>query len=313
MITIKKYQDADLEKVLDVIRRSDSTDRTRDTWVKNNMTAVLAVDEEKCIGIIPFEKRSIVLVGGETFDVLWVSAAHVDPDYRSQGIGSQLDQAIGSFFSLKFKAIFVCRQDEGSAAFRWYRKNGYNILTKIISLKKKVTKQNIDFDYLINDTFEKVLLDESKIFDCFQKNIGLWGGFPIRDQKFWSKKIQFHYYQSSYRYVVIAIKGEDGFESYAFLGKTCMKDNISRIDILEIIFSPDLKSKRKLYLAVMDYASKQNAEEVRLQLAERDSELDYVKSFGFEQRWETNLIGKIIDQNFSLSEVKWRFFQIDYI
>ncbi|MCK4882216.1 MAG: hypothetical protein KAS92_04255, partial [Candidatus Omnitrophica bacterium] len=59
-IKVRAFQPDDLDSVLELIRVSDATDRTEETWNKNNMTAMLAFDQEQLIGLIPFEKRKVV-------------------------------------------------------------------------------------------------------------------------------------------------------------------------------------------------------------------------------------------------------------
>ena len=97
-ITIKRYHDSNLDDVLSLIERSGFTTRDSKTWSANNMSAVLAYESNKLIGAIPFERLYISLGSNASKAALWISAAYVDPDYRSQGIGSLLDQAIEKYF-----------------------------------------------------------------------------------------------------------------------------------------------------------------------------------------------------------------------
>jgi len=126
-IEIRAFKQEDLSAVLDLIRVSDSTDRTEGTWIKNNMTAVLAFDQERLIGLIPFEKRKVVLCKDKRLNALWASGVHVEPEYRGKGIGSMMDRDIEKYFHPEFEAILVCREDETSRAYRWYEQLGYQL------------------------------------------------------------------------------------------------------------------------------------------------------------------------------------------
>ena len=104
------------------------------------MTAVLAFRDEELIGAIPFEQHKIKKSENTDIQALWVSAAYIKPSYRSIGIGSSMDAMIKKLCSDK-KYVLVMRHDEGSPAFKWYKKNGYSVLNEIISLK--ISEKNI--------------------------------------------------------------------------------------------------------------------------------------------------------------------------
>lgn len=314
MIIARPFQKNDLDDALRLIRGSDSTDRTQETWLENNMTAMLAFDDQRLIGIIPFESKIIVLGPGQEIPALWVSAAHVEPEYRSQGIGSRLDHGIREYFHSRYKAVFVVREDPASAAYRWYQKLNYHHLINIISLKKDVGPvANVTSDYVLLETPQEFEEWGPRLKDCFQGNIGQAGGFPVRDNKFWARKSKFHYYRESYRYKILAKTHKDIVEGYAFLGQTNLRDGVERFDIFEWFVPQEKQAGNDLYHLMMDYAGRLNLKELRVQCAEKDPLLDWVKNLGFTQRWQTNLLGKYIDSDKKFPEIDWRFFHIDYI
>lgn len=315
MITVRAYNDQDLDAVLALVRRSDSTDRTNETWVGNDMTAMLALEDGRLIGIIPFEKRRIVLDGQTKINALWVSAAHVEPDYRSQGIGTRLDNAIKDEFFPEFQAVFVIREDAQSAAYRWYKKLGYQHLSNIFSLKLDIVPAKNNVAFALLETLQEFKNYGVKLKRCFDAHIGSCGGYPDRDEQFWGKKIDVHYYREYYKYKIVAIEGKKGneVEAYAFLGQTSMRDGIDRFDILEIIVPEDEKIGTDLLNAVLSYARQMHCRELRIQLAEHDPLVGWFKGLGFVVRWQTNLLGKYIDSGKPFQNVNWKFFQIDYI
>lgn len=314
-LMIRPYNDRDLDAVLDLIKRSDSTDRSKETWIGNDMTAMLAFEDARLVGIIPFERRRIVLDAKTRINALWVSAAHVEPDCRSQGIGTRLDNAIKDTFSSEFEVVFVIREDEQSAAYRWYKKLGYHHLSNIVSLKLDVVPARKSVEFTILKTKKEFKDYGPKLKHCFDVHIGPCGGYPERDEQFWKWKIDAHYYKEHYGYKIIVIEGEQDatVKAYAFLGKTNLRDGVDRFDILEIIVPEDEKIRSDLVNAVLVYAHQMQCRELRIQLAEQDPLVGWFKSFGFTMRWKTNLLGKCIRSDKQLPKINWKFFHIDYI
>ena len=311
-IVIRKYTSDDLSEVLALIGKSDSTNRTKETWVGNDMTAILAFEGEKLIGIIPFEKRKIVLHRNTEINALWVSAAHIEPAYRRQGIGTRLDDAIGKEFSPEFKAVFVIREDQLSDAYRWYVKLGYQHLAEIISLKLNVAPMEKHTVFTLIESVEKIKKYGPKLKKCFNDCVGDFGGYPKRDELFWAKKFETHYYKDHYKYCMIIIEVEE-VQAYALIGRTNLRDDIDRLDILELIVPGDDEIRKDLFKAILNYGDQIKCKEVRIQLTDQDPLVHWCKGLGFAIRWQTHLLGKYIDSDNPLTGVKWKFFHIDYI
>ena len=253
MLEIRPFEDKYLDNVLSLLDRSISTNRSIKTWTLNDMTAILAFDREKLIGVIPFEKRKISFGGDKTSNVLWVSAAHVESEYRSGGIGTAMDKKIKEYFYPENKAVLVCRGDENSAAYKWYKKIGYQDLLPVISFKKEVEKPQKESRYELWQSKEDIIVYENQIYDCFIKNNVSYRGFPQRYKTFWSDKLNSHYYKEYYKYCIVALVVREHLLAYAFLGKTAFKDNIDRIDILEFIMPDSIEVQDNLFNAIMHF------------------------------------------------------------
>lgn len=303
MIDIRLFNNSDLNKVLKLIESSDSTNRSPETWNGNRMTAVLAFDKQKLIGAIPFEPRSLSFNAKDFVNVLWVSGAHVEPQQRNQGIGSAMDIKIKEYFYPEFKAVFVFRQDENSPAYRWYKKIGYHDLLSVISLRKSVEPVTSKIKYTVLRTQDEIKQWGSRIYGCFTRYSSGYGGFPLRDAKFWSDKLTKHYYKDFYSYSMVLFAGKNTVTAYAFIGKTDMKDGIRRLDILEMSVPPDNKARNSLYKAIMDFAAKEDVNEVRIQVSPQDHILSWLESLGFSYRWKTNMMGKLLDPVGYFSEI----------
>lgn len=310
------YDGSYLDQALGLIASSDSTNRTKESWLGLEMSAMLAFRQSEAVGIIPFEKRNFLL-GNQSLKVLWISGAHVNPEYRRQGIGTEMDKAIHRHFP-DYDAVFAFRSDEGSDAYRWYRRIGYNSLQTIVSYQKKVVsdvKLDSLFDIQIWEDEKEILKNEKEIYRVFHQANQIKSGFVERDPHFWQKKLRYHYYKAFYRYSVVSILVSGKMVAYAFLGETEMKDKVKRFDILEMIVPEDEKIKNALFLAIFNFAAKQKLNEVRIQLAEKDPMNAWIQKLGFKERWRTFLLGRSL--NGSLEKVSssqlWRHFQFDYV
>ncbi|MCR4337563.1 MAG: GNAT family N-acetyltransferase [Candidatus Omnitrophica bacterium] len=294
MYDIRRYSDQYLPATLDLIERSDSTSRTQNTWLNNPMTAVLAFEEQKLVGIIPFEKRELFLGVGHSLPALWVSGAHVEPDHRSQGIGSAMDEKVGELFP-DAQAVFAFREDEKSAAYRWYRRIGYVDICRILSLKKSVISSSEEgLGSHVFESEQDFLNKGPALLKCFQRRDGCAWGYPCRGKDFWAQKAKAHYYKEFYQYSLVTLEEKGEIQAYAFLGQTSMRDGVARFDILEWVASEKNRLQEALHHAVNDLAKKKNLREIRIQLSVNDEELNWFRTQGYHVRWRTNIIGKLL-------------------
>ena len=291
------YQDTDQKSVLDLIRRSDSTSRRDDTWADNDMTASLAYDGTKLIGAIPFEPRNFSLGNADSINVLWVSGAHVEAEYRNKGIGRKLDEITRREFSEKYQAIFVYRQDENSRAYKWYESLGYYPLLSILALKKNTNSDFYPFyDFQCQEIEGGLDIPESDMFECFLRNGGNEsGGSPNRYLGYWSKRLRAHCYKEHYKYFILMLTKNDQIISFVILGETKFKDNIERLEILEYCVKSDNQAQKELLSSVQQFAVERKVAEIRLQLSQQDSLLPWARELGFEIRWRSNIMGVIIN------------------
>ena len=292
---IRPFTPVDLDQVLDLIKRSDSTDRSESTWLQNNLTGMLAFDNKKLIGAIPLEPRNFSLGYGKTIKTLWVTGAHVDPQFRSKGIGTRLNEKIREAFSPEYQAIFVYRDIDNNPAYRWYSRLEYHPLLPVLGFGRKVTLRQIDFPFSFYANLEDIQDIEVQLYQCYEKNCGQFGGCPRRHENFWLEKISAHYYKEYYKYSLLTIAGEKGIESYALLGETAFRDNIQRFDILELCAPDSNTAREKLFCAAIKVAEQFNLEELRIQLSYQDPAIRWVQHNGFEFKRRTYILGHLFD------------------
>ena len=292
-IEIEKYSKKYLDDVLKLSERSISTSRTPDTWQANNMTAALALKKGELIGAIPMEKRTLSLGRGSPLNALWITGAHVDMEYRSQGIGSSIDDKIEDFFSLEAESIFVFRDDEKSDAYRWYKKLGYGSPLPVYSLNRSIEPTEWKERYQLWDSAEKFEGIGRDLNLCFQRYAGDFGGYPQRTPSYWRDKAANHYYKDYYKYYMVALTGSEGISSYAFLGETSIRDGVHRLDIFEFISSNDEKEKQQLLSSLSHFAHSLKVKEIRVRLTLQDPDLQWFLSNSFGYQGSFYILGKL--------------------
>ena len=116
-IQIKKYNKKDLNHILNFLKKNVYTNRTKKTWIKNLMTATIAKDKNKIIGILPFERINIK-INNKFENVLWISSLFLLSKYRNQKIGKKILEYSKKIFSKNIRYFFVMREDPKSKAYR---------------------------------------------------------------------------------------------------------------------------------------------------------------------------------------------------
>lgn len=312
-LEVKRFNEQYLDEAIALIEKSDHTNRLKESWIKNNMSATLAFKANQLVAIIPFEQFPIAFPKDKFAHGCWVSAAHVDEELRGSGIGTKLDQAIEKLFP-ELDLILVVRKDEGTAAFKWYQKIGYDVISKIVSLKfdsLSFIKAKSYEHYNDLKTFKSLGPELQRCFNLHHKD---YIGFPKREINFWENKFAHHYYANSYKYHLLICRNEQNeIESYAFLGRTEMGDKVDRLDILEWSASAHKQDQIDLFNMIQNYAFEQKTNEIRVQYLEMDPMINQALDYGFVKRWETNLMGKMFRSNEKLPKNQWRFFHVDYI
>jgi ribosomal protein S18 acetylase RimI-like enzyme len=313
-INVKLFDNSDLENVIKLINLSDHNNREKASWIANKMTAILAFHKTQLIGAIPFEQHKIKTHQNKEVKVLWVSAAYIKPEYRGLGIGSLMDKEIKNFYP-DIKYVFVMRHDEGSLAFKWYKKNNYKILSEINSLKININ----DFDdklfgnYQVINSSNEIRKISDQLLSSFNNHHNHHFNFPIRTLKSWTDRLKDHYYNKSYKYNLITNNSKSKNINFAVTGLTSIKDNIFRIDILELNCSKDFSEFRDLIASIVNFGNLKKVKEIRVQLSLKDYFNQFFYKLGFSCRWQTNLMSKSLYHETDLNSLNTRFFQVDYI
>jgi GNAT superfamily N-acetyltransferase len=303
MTDIRLGSDADRDDILRILERSDSTDRTAATWDGNPMRAVLAFDGDALIGVLPLEARRLETGLGDPVPVLWVTGAHVDPDYRSQGIGRRLDTFAANAFASNFDAVCVFREDETSRAYAWYRTCGFHPLTPIVAYKLVLSAQASepnaaaapDLNARVLQSRDDLRQAGPALRACFYEHAGGYGGFRERTADFWRQVVDAHYYRDLYRYSVLALFDGDRVVAYALAGQTDMRDGVPRFDLLELVAPATGPVFERLHGFLISTALACGLRELRLQFTGDDERISFFESIGYVTRNRpTNILGKLL-------------------
>ena len=290
---IRTYVSSDLSNMQALTERSQGTNRTRLTWEGNRMMGGVAYNEDKLVGAIPLEPREFSLGLEKTIPILWVTGAHVDSEFRRQGLGRKIYNKITESYYPEYDGVFVYRGEENSLAYKWYIQLGFQVLLPIISYKIAVRQsKNVPM-------YDCIVFDEShnniKLYNSFQTNFGEFGGSMCRHQQYLFDRINTHFYQDSYQYYVLSIINKSRIKSYAVLGLTEIRDGVQRFDVLDHSVPDTDQARNELFEAVMDFAHKKQLEEVRIQTSFQHPGRNFFEKFGFIYRWRTNLMGSLIN------------------
>ena len=309
-IKIIKYNRNILPQILSFIKKSKMTKRTKNTWIANKMTSVIAKDANKVIGVLPFENIHLK-IKNKFEKVLWISALFVLPKYRNKKIGTKILQLSEKFFVKNFRYIFVMREDYGSKAYRWYKKNGFKIVSKILSFEKKVNKSFIvKPDYELLNSFSSFKKKGSILYKTFTHINKSYDGFKKRDTKFWFN-LKNHYYNYNYNFKILILKESKNKYHYALIGKTKMRDNYFRFEILEFC-SNNIIYKKLLLDSIIHLAKKEKCKKIRIKISIFDKTQDFLKINKFKKNWETYILTKnLLKKKVPLN--KFKFFQTESI
>jgi ribosomal protein S18 acetylase RimI-like enzyme len=308
-IKIIKYNPKILPQILKFIKKSKMTKRTKSTWIKNNMTSVNIKDGNKIIGVLPFEKIYIK-INNKFEKVLWISALFVLPEYRNKKFATQILQFSEKIFIKKIKYIFVVREDYGSKAYRWYKKNGFKIISKILSYEKKISKSIIKPNYELLDNFNSFRKKGSILNKTFERLNKSYNGYKKRDSKFWFN-LKNHYYNQEYKFKILILRDFENKYHYALVGKTKMRDNCLRLEILEFC-SNNLVYKKLLLNSIVHLAKKESCKKIRIKISIFDKIQDFLKKNKFKKNWETYILAKNLNKK-NVHLDKYKFFQTESI
>lgn len=90
------------------------------------VTAAVAILDGAVVGTVPFHFRDFLVRPGVAVRVACEFSVCVREDLRDRGVGSGLMRAAKQFLRGRCQVMMVHREDERSAAYRYYARNGHH-------------------------------------------------------------------------------------------------------------------------------------------------------------------------------------------
>jgi GNAT superfamily N-acetyltransferase len=228
----------DIPIVIDFCNRNGFTPRTVQDWLGGNIQAALVLNDDKLIGAMPFFRRKMYNGSNQETECAHFTAVAIDENWRSKGLGSTLLKFLVSSFDLD--GLYVNSSEE-DLAYKWYQRNGFEKLFDVSYYKLAINDNFIRNDNLSVQKLDGEMLSNhlcSKLVKAFLKCNTGYGGFEMRDCKFWQNKIKYHYYRLHNQYYLITEMA--GISSYIITSVNSNPGREKSIDVLEFAYENDL-------------------------------------------------------------------------
>lgn len=219
-IEYREYKHEDKHSVLS-LRNSIFPPISSEDWKQNN-TATVAIYQGEVVGVIPFTFREFTIAPGVNIMVASENSVGVREDLRGKGVGSEMMRCAKSFLpKYGCQAMFVYREDERSAGYRFYRKTGhfdiyYPYLFILNNPRVYKVSKSVDVENL-----QGVFKKEKEILSVFNSAYGCMGGFRKRCLGYWKKALTSHIFvEIKYDWFkLMRITEKEKLKAYAIIGK----------------------------------------------------------------------------------------------
>ncbi len=126
-ISIRDFQPGDIESfhaLHDAVFPPVPFEEMRRWMARDDVTAVVAVQDDRIVGEIPLHIRRFVLRPGVSVRVAFEHSVCVDESMRGEGVGTRIQDAMKQFMRDRVEALTVYRGGERTPAYNHYDKNG---------------------------------------------------------------------------------------------------------------------------------------------------------------------------------------------
>lgn len=306
-ITFTMSGAAHAEAVLQFSAEHGFTRRTIESWNGEMMDAAIALHDRRLVGVIPFARRAIQVVGAANATCGYLSGVVIHDDFRGGGLGSRLLQYL---FSSSAIDGLVVNSFVDDAAHRWYVRNGFGVAAEVRSVMRTraVEPPPSASEWQSTEITNTELSSErsamlERAFDARYRSAG---GFEVRDTSFWNRRLKYHFYRAFNRYFLVSTPDAS---SYAIVGLNAHPSARGQLDVLELCCDRGQES------AVLDglrrLAADLGTDAIRFAVTLR-SELDvFLDRMGYEESGRFDILmretpGRRIDRT------GWTFFMWDY-
>jgi GNAT superfamily N-acetyltransferase len=301
--------DSDIPDVIAFCDEYGFTKRTREDWIGGGLEAALAFKDHEIVGAFPFYKRQVVTNDGSTVTCGHFTAVAIHHEHRNAGLGSKLLSTLYESFDI---AGMLVNSNEDDRAYKWYARNGYELLNNITVLSTSSRRlSNSRKQYFIREITASRIKDEESINlkQVFDKYVSGYAGFEARELNFWNLKLSYHYYRSYNRYFLVTDR-EEGFSFYAIAAISSYPGREISIDILEWAYHSAV-SMTVIIAALAELAVSNNVMSVRIAIDNSSPIQSFLLDNGFVSDWSFD----ILYHNISCSPDRLkpcRYFHFDY-
>lgn len=305
--TFRNSGPAQAEAILEFSAQNGFTPRSLESWHGDNMSAALAYEGEKLVGVIPFSVRSIQVKDAQSMRCGYLSAVAISGEYRGAGLGTQLLQFLVCGAGMDG---FMVNSEIDDDAYRWYARNGFAVAVKVQSLLR-----SLPAGFGADPVLDAVEITDTGLSEAqcahlkqaFDRQYACAGGFEVRRADFWNRRLKYHYYRKYNRAFLIHTAGQRG---YAVASVNSHPKICTRVDILELCFQNG-EELRELLRAAYRLASSFNVAEVKCPAVVGSDLHDQLQVEGFVEGGRFDVLLHA-DAPERVDTRTWNFFLWDY-
>jgi len=201
---------------------------TRKDWDREkNKTVVVALENDRIIGAVPFALRKFRIAPGVVIRSAFENSVGVVEDRRGGGIGTMMLECAHEFLRDRVDAMMVYRGDEQSAPYRFYIKTGHVPVHRPRELAWS-PEGDAGVPAIALEDAPAIIAAREELLDLFCGTWGTWAGFPERDASCWSRALD-SYIFAELKHVPKLLRMGEGGETTAYAIVSLTKDTM-RID-----------------------------------------------------------------------------------
>lgn len=163
-----------------------------ETWQKmeeHDHVTVLAEDQGKIVGAIPFDLRDFLLRPDVCVRAGFAHMVCVDENYRCKGVGSSMMHFAKEHLPEICEGMFVYTGGEGVAPYTFYEKNNFIDLHYSRFFGRDPLAMPFPAEIRILP-FVPEEIGESVLNKCYQQAYAGYAGFPVHAPGYWRKAIE---------------------------------------------------------------------------------------------------------------------------
>ena len=319
-VDVRLSRPAERDAILRFIEEMGFNPRDPRTWDGLGMLAMTAWNGSRLVGAIPLEPRWWQLGPGCVVSAVHQTTVGVLPEYRGQGIGSLMQDAICAHQPPLAAIVTVFREDETSPAYRWYLRNGFEPATRVSAwLLDKPGHTSLSAQIEVLDPGDPAIdwtaIDQLWRSECADR----YGGFVCRKRRPLRDWLHVHPYRNRYSFQVLLLRDAGNLVAYAVLGIGQLHSRTTRVEIMEHATREGSENLMgELCRATVAFATQHGYRPVRWALAASDPDAIIARRHGFGRKWEFDLLWRTLPAcEATLPDVTerirlWRYHSLDY-